>query len=584
MKPEPLQSDKLAQMGMDNFWWAIISESTNDPTAQIATEPITGKNGSHSSHTLQERYLDPQKRYRFSDDGQSLINTHQGRVVDTQPMQQPFLEKQLDAIEELPEQAVEDDLTRLGLPAIALPYLTLQEFVPTIPEIYDAWSDETREVVLLADRSHCQLLSCLWAEEPLPALQMLHYLDEMVQLWQALVEVNCCQSLLEVTNLRVDEDQAIALQQLYPDPNTPATLTRLMQMWQTLLTQSSAGKGSGGCFEPAQADYQFLQPLWQAAHEVETPAQLRSQLQNLAQAYSQSADADGDPVSSGKSDDLPTVVLPMVLRSLDDAGATDVGRQRRQNEDSFSINTQVIKTETHQSRTVQARGLYLVCDGMGGHAGGEVASAMAVDTLQQYFHTHWGEQFPDEKTIQEGIWLANQSIYNVNRQDARTGSERMGTTLVMALVQNTQVAIASVGDSRLYRVTRKRGVEQISVDHCVGQQQVLRGVEPEIAYARPDAYQLTQALGPCDHSSVSPAIEIMNVSEDTLFLLCSDGLSDNRLVNTSAEHLLSLLSSKANLKQGLQKLIGFANQHNGHDNITGILVRVKLKPSLEPKR
>ena len=551
---------------MDNFWWAIISESTNDPTDQIATEPITGNNGSHSSNSL-EKYLDPQKRYRFSDDGQR-INTHQGRVVDTQPMQQPFLEKQLEAIEELPEQAGEDDLTRLGLPAIALPYLTLQEFVPTIPEIYDAWSDETREVVLLTDRSHCPLLSHLWAE-PLPALQMLHYLDQMVQLWQALAEVNCCQSLLEETNLRVDEDQAIALQQLYPDPNTPATLTCLVQMWQTLLTQ---------------ADYQFLQPLWQTAHEIETPAQLRSQLQNLAQECSQPTDNDGDPVSSGKSDDLPTVVLPMVLRSLDDAGATDVGRQRRQNEDSFGINTQVIKTETHQSRTVQARGLYLVCDGMGGHAGGEVASAMAVDTLQQYFHTHWKEQFPDEKTIQKGIWLANQSIYSVNRQDARTGSERMGTTLVMALVQNTQVAIASVGDSRIYRVTRKRGVEQISVDHCVGQQQVLRGVEPEIAYARPDAYQLTQALGPRDNLSVSPAIEIMNVSEDTLFLLCSDGLSDNGMVNTYAEHLLSLLSSKASLKQGLQKLIEFANQHNGHDNITSILVRVKLKPSLEPKR
>ena len=556
-------------MGMDTLWWAIISESVDEPTDQIASEPIKpGKNGSHSSYLQQEKYLDPQKRYCLSDDDQSLINTHQGRVVDTQPMHQPFLEKQLDAIEELPEQAVEADLTRLGLPAIALPYLTLQEFVPTIPEVYDAWADGTREVVLLTDRSQCQLLARLWAEEPLPALQMLHYLDEMVQLWQALAEVNCCQSLLEVTNLRVDEDQVIALQQLYPDPNTPATLSRLVQMWQTLLNQ---------------ADYEFLQPLWQAAHEVETPTQLRSQLQSLAQAYSQPTEDDGDPVSSSKSDDLPTVVLPMVLQSLDDAGATNVGRQRRQNEDSFGINTQVIKAETHQSRTVQARGLYIVCDGMGGHAGGEVASAMAVDTLQQYFHTHWKEQIPDEKTIQEGIWLANQSIYNVNMQDARTGSGRMGTTLVMALVQNTQVAIASVGDSRIYRVTRKRGVEQISVDHCVGQQQVLRGVEPEIAYASPDAYQLTQALGPRDQLSISPAIEFLNVSEDTLFLICSDGLSDNRLVNTYAAHLLALLSSQANLRQGLQKLIGFANQHNGHDNITGILVRVKLKPSLEQK-
>lgn len=534
-------------MGMNTVWWAI-SQSVDEPAKSHSSPPY-----------WLEGYLDPHKRYRLGD-GQ-LPNFEQGRVIDTQPQQPPSLETKLEALEALPEEIEPDDLIRLGLPAIALPYLTLQEWVPTVPQLYDAWQDGIRAVVLLSDRSQWTLLAHLWATEPLPPLQILHYLNEMVQLWETLAQVNCCQSLLEKTNLRVDEDQTLALQQLYPDPNTPVPLSRLAQMWQTLLI----GAGS---------EYEFLQPFLQIAHQLETPAQWRSQLHVLAQVYQG---------GSGKNDDLTTVALPMVLRSLEDAGTTDVGRQRRQNEDSFGINTQVIKSETNQQRTVEGRGLYIVCDGMGGHAGGEVASAMAVETLQRYFQEHWGEAFPDQRTIQEGIWEANQTLYNINVQNARTGSARMGTTLCMALVHNTRVAIASVGDSRIYRITRK-GLEQLTVDHCVGQQQVQRGVEPEIAYARPDAYQLTQALGPRNNDSVSPTIQFFTVNEDTLFLICSDGLSDNHLVNTQQDYLTSLITSKANLKQGLKKLIELANGHNGHDNLTGLFIRVKVKPKLASKR
>ena len=78
----------------------------------------------------------------------------------------------------------------------------------------------------------------------------------------------------------------------------------------------------------------------------------------------------------------------------------------------------------------------------------------------------------------------------------RSGSGRMGTTLVMAVVVNHQVVVAHVGDSRLYRLTRQKGLQQITVDHEVGQREIQRGIDPDIAYSRPDAYQLTQALGP----------------------------------------------------------------------------------------
>jgi protein phosphatase len=260
-----------------------------------------------------------------------------------------------------------------------------------------------------------------------------------------------------------------------------------------------------------------------------------------------------------------------------------VGRQRHHNEDFFGIETAINKLEFPKDRTVVARGLYILCDGMGGHAAGEVASKEAVKTLQQYFRTHWqSQQLPSEDTIREAVRLANQAIYDMNQQDARSGIGRMGTTLVMVLLSNTHVAVAHVGDSRLYRLSRERGLEQVTVDHEVGQRDISRGVEPAIAYARPDAYQLTQALGPREQNFIIPEVQFLELHEDTLLILVSDGLSDNDLLeNHWHTHLEPLLSSGASLERGVSELIDLANQYNGHDNITAVVIRAQVCPHLE---
>jgi protein phosphatase len=231
---------------------------------------------------------------------------------------------------------------------------------------------------------------------------------------------------------------------------------------------------------------------------------------------------------------------------------------------------------------------------MGGHAGGEVASALAVDTLRHFFKERWQSspfskdlpnKLPDPETLSEAVQLANKAIFDVNQQNARSGSGRMGTTLVMVLIQDTEAAVAHVGDSRLYRYTRKRGLEQITVDHEVGQREIQRGVDPEIAYARPDAYQLTQALGPRDEHFIKPDVQYFEINEDALLLLCSDGLSDNDLLETHCKtHVEPLLSSQSNLDQGVSQLIELANQYNGHDNITAIAIRAKVRPNLDNLR
>ena len=270
----------------------------------------------------------------------------------------------------------------------------------------------------------------------------------------------------------------------------------------------------------------------------------------------------------------------MQLRNVADASCTDIGVQRDHNEDFFGVKTLVKKEENNIESNVSAQGLYIVCDGMGGHAAGEIASAMAVENLQKDFKAHWQEELPDQAQIESGILLANKALYKINIENSRSGSGRMGTTLVMAFLHDTQLAIAHVGDSRIYRITHKQGLEQLTLDHEVGQREINRGVEPDIAYGRPDAYQLTQALGPRDNNYVRPDIQFMEITEDCLLLLCSDGLSDNDLLEQNwQEYLEPLISSSSNLQNGLFKLIDFANEHNGHDNITAVLVRVKLKPN-----
>ena len=278
------------------------------------------------------------------------------------------------------------------------------------------------------------------------------------------------------------------------------------------------------------------------------------------------------------SDTTPTFLLSKHLKTVEYVAGTDVGRQRQKNEDYFGITSKQQKVELPHGQYLQTQGLYIVCDGMGGHAGGEVASELAVNTIKQYFEQHWfDEELPTLDRIRQSILITNQAIYDINQEASRSGIGRMGTTLVMLIMSNNRLAVGHVGDSRLYSVTVNKGLEQITLDHEVAQREISKGVDAKIAYSRPDAYQLTQALGPRD--GVHPDINFLEVCEDTLFVLVSDGLSDNDLLeNHWQTHLLPLLTSNGNLESGLSSLIDLANEYNGHDNITAILIRVRVFP------
>ncbi|MGL5938980.1 MAG: serine/threonine phosphatase [Waterburya sp.] len=598
---------------------------------------ISGREKIRHSLPLKAQDNNTSHRYAFEGDTtsnqslqpayQSLDSTFlQGKVIDKYPLQKPRLvtlqQQQMEIFADLKQGqglnnsylSVAEYWNQIGLPTHALPYLILEKYTPTVPKIYDAWQQQDQGVVLLPDRSRWQLLTDLWSQQKMPLLQIIWFLDEMAKLWKPLQQINCAQSLLVNNNLRIDEDQAFCLQQLYIDQedNIP-TLKDLAQTWQFCFAQSNIDNLdnlnqlldrviSGEIIEIEELRLE-LHNLGLSEDEFEsfdihtnyyptvnipqsdpdkTPIQPNFQadfqIGETSEPQSFFSENDEDMMYSSEFDEQATAMIPMQLKSVADASCTDIGLQRDHNEDFFGIKTIVEKVENNAENHLSVRGLYIVCDGMGGHAAGEVASAMAVEQLQKFFQTHWQEELPDHDTIEAAILLANETLYQTNIDNSRSGSGRMGTTLVMALLQDTQLAIAHVGDSRIYRLTRKQGLERLTLDHEVGQREINRGVEPDIAYGRPDAYQLTQALGPRESNYVRPDIQFLEVTEDCLLLLCSDGLSDNDLLeNHWEEYLEPLISSGSDLQAGLFKLINLANEYNGHDNITAILVKIKLK-------
>lgn len=451
-------------------FWAIISKETigealgvgkdegdrgdeGDEGVISSTSPISA-----SSQIALGSYLDSQERYQLLDSLPAQMETASitdigVRVLDCQPYQ-------ISPIEAILASQQSDLLTpsveASEIPDFAQLYIALQsQGHRGIPPIHDAWQQGNMQVVIIEDRSHWQPLLDLWQEETTSSLKILHWCYEMTQLWALLEPVNCRQSLLDLSNLRLDEDQTLALQRLYVEslnypatespedaeaqtsaiPEEPLSIQALGRVWQALFRQSQ--RTQFGSVVQMLGDLEI--------GKIETIAQLRSRLEEISIELEALGTATLPPIKEkntavptisqsdepediiSKSDDMPTVVLAMQLSSLEDAGCTDVGRQRHHNEDYFGIETKLQKLELPKSQVLEGHGLYILCDGMGGHAGGEVASELAVKTLRQYFQEHWiSNQLPTEDSIREAVYLANEAIYKLNQQDARSGVGRMG--------------------------------------------------------------------------------------------------------------------------------------------------------------
>ncbi len=234
------------------------------------------------------------------------------------------------------------------------------------------------------------------------------------------------------------------------------------------------------------------------------------------------------------------------------AALTDVGRVRSANEDAYGVCAEA--------------GLFIVCDGMGGAAAGEVASQTAVSTVTEILCDP--EKAGDPRNaLQSGIEEANRRVFS--RAEREPSLHGMGTTLVSLLVRDGSVWIAHVGDSRCYRL-RAGTLQRMTQDHSLVDEQVRLGqMTPAEAESSPLRNVITRAIGTRD--TVAPDIEEVATEEGDLFLLCSDGLTKE----VPETRLAALLSGDASdLQELCGRLVEEANAMGGSDNVTAVIVRI----------
>ena len=236
----------------------------------------------------------------------------------------------------------------------------------------------------------------------------------------------------------------------------------------------------------------------------------------------------------------------------DSAALSDRGRNRPSNEDTFG--------------RCDESGVYLVCDGMGGAAAGEVASSMAAAEVPRLLSARAESgAAPLEDRIKRAIRAANEAIYSRSQEDFHLNG--MGTTLVGLVTEGRRVLVFNVGDSRCYRL-RKLHMEQISLDHSLVEEQVRMGrMTHAEALRSPMRNIITRALG--TQPTVEPELFELEAEAGDIFLLCSDGLT-GEIADAEIE---SILANDLPLDQLCASLVDAANEAGGHDNITCLLVR-----------
>jgi protein phosphatase len=261
------------------------------------------------------------------------------------------------------------------------------------------------------------------------------------------------------------------------------------------------------------------------------------------------------PISDESADSLPLLA----------AGLSHAGQQRGENEDAFGS-------------FVENR-LFIVADGMGGHNAGEVAAAMAIDTVEGFFtsfHSDPRQLWPygvdralslASNLLRVGIKVANDKIRegaNADRSRAR-----MGATVVAMAVGEKQVAIAHAGDSRAYRL-RDGELKKLTRDHSIAEE--MRAARPEMTDEELAGFAhrnvVMRSLGSKDE--LEPDVYVNKVSSGDVYMLCTDGLWGS----VSDAKMATILKSTSDIEAACQLLVDAANEAGGPDNITVLLVRL----------
>ena len=532
---------------------------------------------------------------------------------------------------------------KVGVPVMLsetlLPYLHLYLHRLHLPGLYGFCGLEGDETPILlldnapiaSDGSLFPLLEAAWATAP-PSRQV-YWLWQLWQLWAPLKAQRVAASLLNPENLHV-EGWRVRLRELIADTVSlnpeagdetvaPPTDTGVTTSPPLFRTNSPLLKELAAVWQPwvERTDRSIAAPLkaiWQQMQTSEDSEAIATQLNHLLLTQ--------------------TAQLPL---KLEIAGATTTGTQRTHNEDScFPI------------MPLPADSLLphvgIICDGIGGHEGGEVASQLALRTLQLQLRALIAEVLnikslttglenpeddtDDERTgplnlsaegteladrpdflsptivkqqLQEIVRIVNNLISEQNDSQGRELRQRMGTTLVMAVqlpqaigtlpvaletapgtsVQRPshELYLVHVGDSRAYWLTPDY-CHALTVDDDVVTREVLMGHSSyQEALRRPDSGALIQALGTRNAESLETNVQRFLIEEDGLLLLCSDGLSDYDRIEQSWRPITqAVFAGERSLAEAVEDWINLANQKNGHDNTSVVLLRCQVGNRFQP--
>ncbi|MBD2259209.1 protein phosphatase 2C domain-containing protein [Pseudanabaena sp. FACHB-2040] len=455
------------------------------------------------------------------------------------------------------------------LPPRAIPYLKAHPYRLHVPGVYGILEGSGIAPIVLLDNSpiHPQSgellpsLETAWAEAS--PVRQIHWLWQIWELWPVLSELGVANSLLKRDNVRI-EGWRVRLQELVSHQPQPESIAALAEVWQ---------------------------PLAQSAH----PTMVEPLTDFVGSLHSQSREGSDNTwleQATARLNQLLLAQAAQVSVRVSLAGATSAGPTQPRNEDTC------FPDGVYQPAIDSgAPCLGIVCDGVGGHAGGEVASQLAVQSLQLQLRALLTEAQEESQVlpptiikqqIEAVIRIVNDVINHQNDNQSRAERQRMGTTLAMAVVVPQRIEteqgwmrvdelyIAHVGDSRAYWITPDY-CHLLTVDHDIAGREVIAGRQLwSIAQERPDAGALTQAVGTRSTDYLHPFVQRFIVDETGVLLLCSDGLSDyHRVEDAWANYIGLIVKDIVSLESAVASWIELANQKNGHDNAAVVLMHFK---------
>jgi len=515
-----------------------------------AANPLTHKFCQRCSTPLPKRYL-----WAVAD---NLVVGNSGELLQERYLiieHNVLLDTKPGILPEIPEQQKLDDIKS---------YLRLIPYRLHVPQVYGLVSvnigNIPKEILLLEKPplilnelpTKMQLCGELTdAIKDASSLRQLHWLWQIAQLWQPLASIGVASSLL-TKNLIRTEGSIVRLLELSSDGENRPKLSALGDFWQKTLLPNA---------KPTISN--FIGEVCRLLIE----EQIYSSEQLIAVL-------DKGLTRLSESNKININVFAL----------TDTGPSRQRNEDACYP-----QSGTTISKPPSKSALTIVCDGIGGHEGGDVASKTAIETIQHSV----GQlaSLPQDRInpsvlladLEQAAAIANDKISQLNDSENRQGRQRMGTTVVMALPIAHEMYVTHVGDSRAYLITRNN-CHQITLDDDVASREVRLGYAVyRDAVGQAASGSLVQALGMNASSALHPTAQRFILDEDCVFLLCSDGLSDfDRVEQYWETEILPLLNNNGDVASVTKQLLEIANNQNGHDNVTIASMHCQTKYS-EPK-